>query len=403
MERQTLIFRKVVVTLNAVILVGLLLFSVDPPHAAYAGITSPPNGSTFASATVSFYWANANANEYWLYIGTAVGGNNLYSASQELGLSRTVSNLPTNGAPVYVRLWSRFGASWYYNDYSYIAYTSQSANPAAITSPPNGATFSSNTVSFFWTNTGAAEYWLYVGTTAGGYDVFSSSQGTNTSRTVSNLPTNGTRLYVRLWSGFGASWYFRDYDYLAFRAAFPDTALNSTSSSSAYARSPLNVFAPNYTGQCTWYVYGRVMELADLGYLPSIVIAKMKTAFDPNLYAGQRNANQWPDRLQGKWISTSQTSPLPLDRRRTGLLAVYPGPVPNGHVGFVEEVSSDRKRYRMSQFNRMGDTRYLSAWYYFNSADVPANSSQDANGSLGGPKTTVRYYPSFQDPSDPKW
>jgi hypothetical protein len=56
---------------------------------------------------------------YWLQIGTTMGGTNIYSADQGTNLSRTVNGLPVNGSTLYVRLWSRIGDGWLYNDYTY--------------------------------------------------------------------------------------------------------------------------------------------------------------------------------------------------------------------------------------------------------------------------------------------
>lgn len=184
-----------------------------------------------------------------------------------------------------------------------------------------------------------------------------------------------------------------------FRPYFPRTRIRSTSSTAKYAIAPTNVFAPAFTGQCTWYVYGRVMELASTSDLSSGLLTTMPRAFDSIAHAGERNANEWPDRLPGHWIATSKSSPLPINRRRIGLLAVYDGPPPNGHVGFVEEVSADKRQYRMSQFNRTGTEEYSDKWYYFDGADG------QPDGSLGAKDQhiTTRWYPSFFDPSDPSW
>ena len=82
-------------------------------------LTSPPPGSQLGGGTVSFGWsAGTGATEYWLEVGTTgVGSTNLYSQSQGLSLSGTVSGLPTNGSAVYVRLWTRLGGTWQFNNY----------------------------------------------------------------------------------------------------------------------------------------------------------------------------------------------------------------------------------------------------------------------------------------------
>jgi uncharacterized repeat protein (TIGR03803 family) len=178
-----------------------------------------------------------------------------------------------------------------------------------------------------------------------------------------------------------------------FRPYFPRTAITSTNSGSKFATLPLNVFAsPKLIGLSNWFVYGRVAELASSGDLSRSLPDKMASAFPrPTI-----TAREWPQRLGGHWFSTSATRSLPLARRRIGLLAVYGGPLPGGHVGLVEEISLDKRRYRMSQFNRNGRKKYGENWYYFDPADgQPDGALTDSKGR--------RWYPKFNDPGDPDW
>src|SRR2546426_1092344 len=180
----------------------------------------PTTESTLGGATVSFGWsAGTGATEYWLEVGTTgVGSTNLYSQSQGLNLSGTVNGLPTNGSTVYVRLWTRLSGTWQLNDYTYRA---ASQNKATLTSPPPGSPLGGATVSFGWSaGTGATEYWLVVGTTGtGSTHPLPHSQGLRLSGTVSGLPTNGSTVYVRLWTLLGdqllgsQTWQFNDYTY----------------------------------------------------------------------------------------------------------------------------------------------------------------------------------------------
>ena len=78
-----------------------------------------------------------------------------------------------------------------------------------ITSPTPGSTLSSSTETFEWTS-GADEYWLWVGSSAGTNDIYNSgSLGRNTSDTVYNLPTDGSQVYVRLYYNIGSGWKYR--------------------------------------------------------------------------------------------------------------------------------------------------------------------------------------------------
>ena len=55
---------------------------------------------------------------------------------------------------------------------------------AQITSPPPGSTLTSSTVTFIWNSgTGVSEYWLSIGATPGGNQIYEQSQGTNLSVT----------------------------------------------------------------------------------------------------------------------------------------------------------------------------------------------------------------------------
>ena len=90
-----------------------------PTTQAKASITSPTSGSTISSPSTTFSWSSASgADEYFLYVGTSAGSNNIYGRSQGLSRSASVSNLPSNRT-VYVRLWTRDGNVWRYNDYTY--------------------------------------------------------------------------------------------------------------------------------------------------------------------------------------------------------------------------------------------------------------------------------------------
>jgi Zn-dependent metalloprotease/uncharacterized protein (DUF486 family) len=183
-----------------------------PASCAAAQMTNPTNGASLLSNT-TFTWNTGTGNaEYWLQVGTTVGGSNIYSASQLAGTSRTLSNLPSG--PIYVRLSSRCSGTnaWSFNDYSYTG-PAASCAAAQITSPTNGASIPSSTIFTWNTGTGNAEYWLQVGTTVGGGNIYSASQLTGTSRTLSNLPSGP--IYVRLSSRCAATnaWTFNDYSY----------------------------------------------------------------------------------------------------------------------------------------------------------------------------------------------
>ncbi|MGE0058608.1 MAG: hypothetical protein AB7T32_11550, partial [Dehalococcoidia bacterium] len=82
---------------------------------------------------------------------------------------------------------------------------------AELTSPQPGSTLTGTTATFSWTAaTGASAYQLYVGTTAGGYDI-RNVRTTSTSTAVSNLPRGSRTIYIRLWTQSGSTWRYNDY------------------------------------------------------------------------------------------------------------------------------------------------------------------------------------------------
>ncbi len=160
---------------------------------------------------------------------------------------------------------------------------------------------------------------------------------------------------------------------------FSESCMETRYSNCSYARSDNAFYASNSSlaGQCTWYTYGRVVELSDKGELSSGVKQKMSNAFWGK---SGRHAKNWPGMMNGNWTSTNSAA-LPAHKRKKGLIAVWQfGDY--GHVGFVEEISSDGSMYRLSDFNRGGNTTKRDRWYSFTGT----------SDRLGG------VYPSFLDP-----
>jgi hypothetical protein len=67
----------------------------------------------------TFSWtAGSGAREYFLYLGTAPGANNLFG--QSLGLNRAATiNVPAHSGAIYARLWTLLPTGWQFTDYTY--------------------------------------------------------------------------------------------------------------------------------------------------------------------------------------------------------------------------------------------------------------------------------------------
>lgn len=202
--------------------IGATWYNLDTTFAAVntsPGITAPVPGGQLTSYTATFTWSPqlATVANWQLYVGTSAGANNLWDSGVLSGatLSQVVNTLQYAGQTMYVRLYYKIGTTW--NSYN-TTYTAVNSIPR-ITSPLEGSTFSGNIVTFFWTSDGApiTTWFLYVGSTLGGYNYHSSGNlsSATLSRTVSGLPTNGTVVNVRLWYQISGIWYYKDTTYFA--------------------------------------------------------------------------------------------------------------------------------------------------------------------------------------------
>ena len=181
-----------------------------------ASISSPAAGSVLPSSSMTFTWTPGSlVTSYQLWVSpNHVGWNNLYNSTPTNATSALVTGLPVNGSTVYVRLWSLIKGAWQYTDYTY---TAQTITPvkAALTLPTTGTLLSTSSTAFTWSpGTLVTSYQLWVSTRHPGWnDVYNSNPTTSTSAIVPGLPTNGTTVYVRLWSMINGVWQYNDYTF----------------------------------------------------------------------------------------------------------------------------------------------------------------------------------------------
>jgi hypothetical protein len=104
-----------------------------------ATLTNPAPGSALTGSSVLFQWDSVGANEYFLYVGTTPGDNDLFNSSTGTSTSITVTGLPADGSQLYVTLWTRF-VDWESNAYTYTAYQT----PCTYSISPSSGSFTSN-------------------------------------------------------------------------------------------------------------------------------------------------------------------------------------------------------------------------------------------------------------------
>jgi hypothetical protein len=174
-----------------------------------ARLISPADQSTGVdpSGPVQFTWSSvSDALAYYLYVGTSVGAKDVYNSYeiQALGAAVTLAPLTT----YYVRLWTKKASGWRYSDSSFQTGT----GIARLTVPSDGATDVDPLTIFQWTGVpGAERYYLTIGTSPGGADVFDSWE---IQPGVTNLRPWGLfsdgKYFARLWTKVSGTWYFRD-------------------------------------------------------------------------------------------------------------------------------------------------------------------------------------------------
>lgn len=168
---------------------------------------SPVPGTTLTSSSVTFTWtAVAGATGYFL--STEVFSNNVGTDTSKL-----LTGLPTDGAPVYVTLITLYpGGVYAYERYLYSP--AGTLTKAAMQSPAPGSVLSGPNVTFNWSQgIGPSAYRLTAGFAGPGSDTLGLSASSATTQLVTGLPTDGSILYVRLFSLIGDVWQFNDYTY----------------------------------------------------------------------------------------------------------------------------------------------------------------------------------------------
>jgi len=226
-----------------------------------------------------------------------------------LETSTSVTGLPTNGSTIHIRVWYQVNGAWQSRDYTVTAaqttytegyyqagYTAQGYyegyyegyyqgtygttgnTTPTLTTPTSGSTLSGSTETFSWTEvSGATAYWLYLGSSVGSRDILSRSTNLQTSTSVTDLPTNGSTIHIRVWYQVNGAWQSRDYTV---------TAAQTDVSDIPYTHGP-NYFAENYevVGDKIYRIVGgeriEVLRTFDEDFEGYITVADMlRTSLD---------------------------------------------------------------------------------------------------------------------------
>ena len=151
-------------------------------------------------------------------IDTAQKAFNLWRSSSGHNRNMLLADYKQIGIARYYAPGSRY--TWYWsttfsvtNDGTNALTGLTSGASEGLISPLPNTTLPSSTATFQWASDGADERWLTIGTTFGGYDLYSASLGTAAEVTVAGLPAVSETIYVRLWTRVANLWSYEDYTY----------------------------------------------------------------------------------------------------------------------------------------------------------------------------------------------
>jgi glucose/arabinose dehydrogenase len=184
-----------------------------------AVFTVTRSGSTTSTIAVSYATANGTASAGSDYVATA--GSLTIGAGATTGTITVAVNGDTAveaNETFFVTLSSPSGATLARAQGQGTITNDDSSTPtrATMVSPTPGSKLASSSATFTWTaGVGVSSYALQIGTTPGGAQIVAGVQYATTSATISGLPTNGSLVYVRLWSLVSGTWQSNDYTYTA--------------------------------------------------------------------------------------------------------------------------------------------------------------------------------------------
>lgn len=185
-------------------------------------ITSPELGDVLTSENLTLEWNSPDESPalWGFWIGSTTGARDLDNVRVNGNkTSHTIRNLPADGSMIYVRFWKKENTWQSIADYQYQTYTSQPNQTMypAITQPVNNALLNSQSLTLEWDPAGESpDLWgFWVGSTPGARDAGTIRvTGSKTSHTISDLPVQGSTVYVRFWKKSNTWQAIADYQYL---------------------------------------------------------------------------------------------------------------------------------------------------------------------------------------------
>lgn len=184
----------------------------------YPSFSTPGHLTTLTSSSATFSWSpgDFDVDTYILEIGSQPEWDDVFGDTFDGQTSSIqVNNIPDDGRTLYVRLWYIVGWEWAFIDLQLTTSEAPPLSDPELTSPDNN-TVNGTSFTFTWSDNGNAvdRWWLDIGTTTGGGEFHEGNYpGTQTTDTISGLPTDGSSIHVRLWYRMNWNWNYTDYTF----------------------------------------------------------------------------------------------------------------------------------------------------------------------------------------------
>ena len=257
-------------------------------------LTYPANGASGIDQLQPATWTSvANAQAYYLYIGSTPGAKDLLDSFQLTVTSVPLPRLPA-GPTLYARVFALVAGHWVYRDSTFTA----SPISAQFIYPADGAIGVDALQPFRWTppaNTQSRR--LLVGTSPGSGNLFDSGEIASDSVTVPNVPTTGT-VYARALVKVAGIWRHTDIAFTCLPAVVPPVMTDPVNGNLLFDTVRPFVWSSSPLARGYRLTIGTALGRNDLHDSGEISVTRR---FVPNLPTGTSLFGRLQTKLNGTW------------------------------------------------------------------------------------------------------
>jgi len=196
--------------------------NIETAHVASFSIVSPTTAAVVATPSPSFVGQSVKitGTVKATVSGTPTGSVIFYNGATNLGagtLTNGVASITTTALPAgALTLQISYAGAGNYLATNSPPFDQTVDAPAALTAPV-ASQLTGRSATFTWSAVSGVEaYEIWIGSTgAGSWNLYASGPISGTSATPNNLPTNGEKLYVRLFTELDGAWESIDYTFNA--------------------------------------------------------------------------------------------------------------------------------------------------------------------------------------------